>query len=106
MFDDEAEWIDSFSRKMVVKVDIPLEEVPHDEDINFWFFGVHDPDGKEIYRKDKTRSNIDQFVKNGKVFFRENIVTSRIPKTYTIWPCGKTGWKSKIVKPVPGFETH
>lgn len=105
-YDDEQSWIDSFSRKMIVRVDLPLDEVPHGDDINFWFFGVHDPEGKEIYRKDKTRINIDQFVKNGKVFFRENIITSKVPKTYTIWPCGKDGWKNKIVKPVPGFETH
>ena len=105
-FENEEEWIESFSRKMVVRVDLPLKDVPHDDDINFWFFGVHDPEGKEIYRKDKTRNNINQFVKNGKVFFRENIVTSKVPKTYTIWPCGKDGWKDKIVRPVPGFETH
>ena len=103
-FDSEEEWEDSFSRKMVVRVDLPLDQVPHDDDINFWFFGVHDPNGKEIYRKDKTRVNIDQFVKNGRVFFRENVVTASVPKTYTIWPCGKKGWKEKITREVPGFE--
>lgn len=104
-FESDSEWEDAFSRKMVVKVDLPIEQVPHDDDINFWFFGVHDTTGKEIFRKDKTRNNINQFIKNGRVFFRENIVTAKIPKTYTIWPCGKKGWKDKITKPVPGFET-
>ena len=102
-FDTDEEWLDAFATKAIVRVDIPLKDVPHGDDINFWFFGVHDAQGKEIYRKDKTRNNINQFVNNGRVFFRENIISATSPKTYMLWPCGKNGWGEKIIKPVPGF---
>ena len=104
VYSSEGEWLEAFATKAIVRVDIPLSDVEHSDDIKFWFFGVHDVDGKEIYRKDKTRNNINQFVANGRVFFRESIVSASTPKTYMIWPCGDDGWKKKVIRPVPGFE--
>ena len=104
--DSEEEWINGFTKKMIVRVDVPLNEVPHGDDVKFWFFGVHDKDGKEIYRKDKNKVNIKQFARNGRVFFREQIVTTKTPKTYLIWPFTDKGWGKKIQRPVPGFENH
>lgn len=101
----EQEWLDSFARKLVVPVNIPLSELDHDDDVNFWFFGVHDENGQEIYRKDKTKAMIPSLIKGGMVSFREQITTSRVPKSYTLWPCGSKGWKKKLVKDVPGFES-
>jgi hypothetical protein len=102
---DEEEWMRGFARKVIVRVDVPLDEVEHGDDVNFWFFGVHDENGKEIYRKDKNRNSINQFIRDRKVHFREQIVTTRVPKSYLIWPCGKDGWKDKVTRPVPGFES-
>lgn len=103
--DDEAEWLADFARKVVINVNIPLSEVEHDEKVNFWFFGVHDENGKEIYRKDKTKKTLPGVINGNFVSFREHITTSRVPKTYTIWPCAEDGWRKKTIKPVPGFES-
>lgn len=103
--DDEEEWLKSFARKVVIPVNLPLKELKHDDSVKFWFFGVHDENGKEIYRKDKTAKEIQSLIKGSMVSFRENITTSRVPKTYTIWPMGPTGWGNKVVKDVPGFES-
>lgn len=103
--DTEEEWVAGFARKMVVPVNVSLTEIEHGDDVKFWFFGIHDKDGKEIYRKDRGKNQIKKFVDNGRVFFRENIVTTQAPKTYMIWPMLEEGWGKQIVKPVPGFES-
>jgi len=102
---DESKWLDSFARKVVIPVNVPLSELEHDDKVNFWFFGVHDEDGKEIFRKDKTKKAFNNIIKGGMISFREHITTSKVPKTYTIWPCGSDGWRKKLVKDVPGFES-
>ena len=102
---NDEEWLAGFSRKMIVRVDVPLRDIDHSDKVKFWFFGVHDKQGKEIYRKDRTRAQIDNYVKNGRVFFRENLVTSQTPSTYLLWPYTADGWGEKVTRPVPGFES-
>ena len=103
--DDEEEWLADFARKVVIQVNVPLSEIEHDDKVNFWFFGVHDENGKEIYRKDKTKKTLPGVINGNFVSFREHITTSQVPKTYTIWPCAEDGWRKKTIKQVPGFES-
>ena len=100
----DEEWLDSFARKFVIQVRMPLSEIEHDDKVNFWFFGVHDSEGNEIYRKDKTKKLFPQIINKNFVSFSEHVTTSKLPKTYTIWPCATDGWRKKVIKPVPGFE--
>lgn len=98
-------WEKSLSRSNDVRVCIhksELKDMPEDvNDYDFWYVGTHDKDGKEIFRKDLTPSEIVNYLRGDWIDYRLIFMSSPddIPQTYTIWPHTKSkGWMHKIDK--------
>tara|TARA_B100001123_G_scaffold443407_1_gene589415 strand:+ start:4055 stop:5326 length:1272 start_codon:yes stop_codon:yes gene_type:complete len=100
---EEAEdaWIESFCVKNKVKINIPMSEVDHTDDIKFWFVGAHDNSNKEIYRQDLVAEKINVFAKSGTVNLDLDFMSSSRPHTWTIWPYSKSKqWLTKLTKKI------
>lgn len=97
----EEQWKDTFVRSNDIRILVHVNELGPEEDYDFWYVGCHDIDGKEIYRKDSTPSDIKGY-RNGDFYdFRLIFLGNAKPATYTVWVHSPTsGWGAKIDKPV------
>lgn len=104
VYDSEEEWKASITRSNDIRVLVSTKELKTGvDDYDFWYLGSHDENNNEIYRKDKTESEIKQLLagKPEWLDFRFIYLSNRIAKTYTVWPHSKSlGWLDKITKDV------
>ena len=75
------------------------------EDSSFWYVGVHDSSGEEIFRQDAQPSEIAEQRERaggGPVALHREFSTQRAPSTWTVFPHSATqGWLTPIVGRVP-----
>jgi hypothetical protein len=101
----EQEFEASLTRSNDIRICVHTNEIKVEnqipDDFDFWYVGAHDAEGKEIYRKDYTQPEINEYVKNEWIDRRFIFLSNHIPKTYTVWPHSKSkGWLNKITKNV------
>jgi hypothetical protein len=71
-------------------------------DFDFWYVGAHNAEGKEIFRKDLTQPDINNYLQNDFIDYRFIFLSNEKPATYTIWTHSTSkGWMFKLDKPVP-----
>lgn len=95
-------WANNLTRSNDVRVLIHKSELGEiEKDYDFWYVGAHDETGKELYRKDLTRGEILNYLRNDFIDFRLIFLHNNIPSTYTVWTHSSSkGWLTKIDKPV------
>lgn len=72
-----------------------LANVPVLDDYDFWYFGLHDKNNVEVYRKDFKES---EYLVGRKTDVDIDTMVDREPVTWTLWPVSKSqGWQQKIV---------
>jgi len=72
-------------------------------DYTFWYIGAHDTDGNELHRVDYQASQIKKYLKSENRWVDQRFIflSSKLPKTYTVWPYSESkGWMKKITKNV------
>jgi hypothetical protein len=73
------------------------EEIEYADDYSFWYFGFHDEEGQEIYRKDFTEEKDKDILLFKKLSKEVTLNVKSQPKSCTIWPYSKSrGWLSKL----------
>lgn len=102
---DEEQWKKTFVRSNDIRICFNRAELGElQPDYDFWYVGCHDVDGNEIFRKDATVSEINQYIKNEVLDFRLIFFGDIKPITYTIWThSASKGWLTKIDKPVGDY---
>lgn len=105
-YENEEKWEEGFDnntnkehQEYNIIVSWDKEEIEFAEDYEFWFFGFHNEEGKEIYRKDFTKQQNEKILNleenSTNVVFRSETA----PKKCIIWPFSKSkGWLKKIEK--------
>ena len=74
-----------------------MGKVDHPDDVKFWFLGVHNKQGKEIYRKDIPAGELSKFIRNDKFSKDVTFSTTEKPDSWTIWPYSeKKKWMKKL----------
>jgi hypothetical protein len=73
------------------------------DDYHFWYVGVHDAAGQEIYRADADRKEVASLLAGDTphAVVSRQFETDRIPATWTVWPVSDSkGWLEKVEGPV------
>ena len=95
--------------------DIPIElkrrQLPDAAwmDAHFWYVGLHDASGREIYRHDLSGEELDRLLRGNaeNLLIRRRFQSGLSPKTWTVWPVSQQqGWLDKITGPVPSTYTR
>ena len=75
---------------------ITIKDIPNRDDYDFWYFGIHDDECNELYRKDIC----DNF--DGISIYSDTLILRDIPTKYIIWPHIKSGeWLERLVYDIP-----
>jgi len=109
-YETEEEWKNSFARSNDIRICVHKNEFPKCfedgkliDDIDFCYVGAHDSGEVEIQRKDLSSNEFKRHINsdNGWIDYRFIFVSTRIPKSYTLWPHSKSrGWLGKVKKDV------
>jgi hypothetical protein len=95
-------------RDTALEIRLDPARLPPDalEDSAFWYVGVHDGAGEEIYRQDAEADEITEqrsLAGGGPITLRRFFSTQRAPSTWTVFPhTVARGWLTPIVGGVPG----
>jgi glycosyltransferase involved in cell wall biosynthesis len=93
--ENEKEWKKSFSSMFEHEISLDKNNFTQN-DYDFWAVIYHDENGQEIYRKDATESEINDYIKN-EITIRRQFLTYRKPKSWTVWAHSKSkDWLEKI----------
>jgi len=96
-------WVDNIEpiKNFSVDFDLDVSQIPDRSDYIFWYFGLHDIAGSELYRDDIKTPDGSPFSKSQ--FRCKKIINVRRPPThYIIWPYSKEkGWHDEIKINVP-----
>lgn len=102
-YENEEEWKATFARSNDIHVCVHKDALTEADDISFCFVGAHDENGDEIYRKDLTTEEYNTYLasENGFIDYRLIFLSSKIPVSYTVWPCSESkGWLDKLDFPL------
>jgi hypothetical protein len=69
------------------------------KNVEFWYVGFHDADGKELYRQDAPVEELACKTANGvrRIVIERQFRSVRTPKSWTVWPFSRTGgWLEKV----------
>jgi len=102
-YENEEDWKATFARSNDVHVCVHKDSFEAVDDITFCFVGAHDKDGEEIYRKDLSADEFNNYLKseNGFIDYRMIFLSSKRPTSYTVWPHSESkGWLEKLDFPL------
>ena len=75
-------------------------EFPADRwgDFSFWYIGVHDEHGSEIYRRDLSPNELKPLsVQQPEIELVCELQSGSVPVSWTVWPVSRTrGWLARI----------
>jgi hypothetical protein len=88
-------------RERHVAMRIDRETLPRSalEDATFWYVGVHDRDGRELYRRDASPGELQALATDarGRMTLVRDFCSERPPASWTVLPhCASTGWLEPI----------
>ena len=93
------DWADLIYNWMV-RIVLRSEDLPSEarEQTAFWYVGVHDELGNEIYRRDLTRSEVRSLAPNEpEIVLICELQSGSIPATWTVWSVGQSHqWMRRI----------
>lgn len=84
-------------------VDVSYNEVP-ETDYDFWVLSFEDKDGKELFRKDVTKEEIDYFMRKTESYIKiwRQFHTEVKPYKYILWPHSiSKGWCERMERVLP-----
>jgi len=107
-YGSEEEWKATFVRSNDIGISVHRNELKLKEhfgddqpDFDFFYVGVHDQEGKEIFRKDLQEHEIKRYLQHDWINYRFIFFDNRRAVTYTIWTHSRSkGWLTKIDKPI------
>jgi len=80
-----------------LEIDWDADEIEKADDYEFWFFGFHDEDGKEIYRNDFNKQKDPEILSFKKTNVSITFKSKKQPKSCIIWPYSKSkGWLTRL----------
>jgi hypothetical protein len=97
---DWAERIAHYSLELAIEKTRLAADV---DDYLFWYVGVHDASGHEIYREDLDRTHVQATMENASPFalIHRDFDSDREPVSWTVWPVSASrGWLGRIDGPV------
>jgi hypothetical protein len=100
-YTSEAEWEKSFLRIFKHCIDVGYDKVPH-KDYDFWCVAFKDKDGKDIYRKDADKEEIERMFNDPDKYCKvwREFNTEVTPTSWIVWPHSVSkGWQD----PITGF---
>lgn len=100
VYKTDDEWRTKCLKNYDIQVEI-RDEYENNPDVLFWFFGVHNASGDELFRRDFD-TNLLEKIRNEKI--KHELVTIRTndkPAKYIIWVYKKeTGWGQRFEVPI------
>lgn len=96
------EWLAKLSRSVDLQVRIPKEQIKQSDDYLFFYLGVHDACGNELYRKDVKEEEVASFMNSNLTHLTKQLIfnTTGVPTSIIIWPYSrKDGWLERISIP-------
>jgi glycosyltransferase involved in cell wall biosynthesis len=97
-FDNEDEWLNSFSSIFKHCIDIQYSSVP-ERDYDFWAVAFHGDNDDTIYRKDCDEREIQSFFRDPDGYCKvwREFPTLTKPKYWVVWPHSKSkGWGERL----------
>jgi hypothetical protein len=97
-FDNEDEWLNSFSSIFKHCIDIQYSSVP-EKDYDFWAVAFHGDNDDTIYRKDCDEREIQSFFRDSDGYCKiwREFPTLTKPKYWVVWPHSKSkGWGERL----------
>jgi len=97
-FENEEEWINSFSQIFKHCIDVSLSQVP-ETDYDFWVVAFHREGGETLHRKDADKNEINRLKndKDGYCKIWREFLTAEKPSYWVVWPHSESkGWCDKI----------
>ncbi len=95
----DSHWAEEIYSWMV-RIRLDSNELPADgwDDFAFWYIGVHDEYGNEIYRRDLSRVELEApSLKQPEIVLMLELQSGSIPAAWTVWPVSRSrGWLGKI----------
>lgn len=73
------------------------------KNVEFWYVGFHDADGKELYRQDAPADELARKIGKGvkRIVIERQFQSARPPKSWTVWPFSRIGgWLDKVDGPI------
>ncbi len=102
-YESEEEWKNTMIGSHDIRICFHKNELGElVDDFDFWYVGAHNAEGKEVYRKDLTQPDINNYLQHEFIDYRFIFLSNEKPVTYTIWTHSTSkGWMFKLDKPVP-----
>jgi hypothetical protein len=97
-YESEEEFQDSFLRIFKHCIDVAYKDVP-EKDYNFWVVAFHGSDGRELYRKDADKNEINKLMNDPDKYCKiwREFNTEEKPAYWVVWPHSESkGWCDKI----------
>jgi hypothetical protein len=86
-----------------IAVDVELLETAAVDDPQFWYVGIHDATGREMFRQDCDEEQLAELLAGAPatVSLVRDIESVVEPAAWVIWPCSKSkGWLEKLTGPL------
>lgn len=100
-WDDEQQWLETFSTKHRVKVKLPVKELDIPDDMKFIFVGVHSNDSTQIHRVDLTHDQFTKHVQDDQFVYNMDFMSVKQPHKYILWPFSdKNKWQKQLSKKI------
>jgi hypothetical protein len=95
----DANWAEEIY-SWLVRIRFNTSELPADgpRDFSFWYIGVHDENGHEIYRRDLSSEELESLsLQQPEIELVCELQSGSIPATWTVWPVSRSrGWLRKM----------
>jgi Glycosyltransferase (GlcNAc) len=92
------DWTTRLQEDFVATILLRRDQLPQAGDVDFWYIGLHDKAGTELFRQDMLPDSIEQLLqKDGPVRFDMNYRAACKAASWTIWPHSVSkGWLRRI----------
>ena len=92
-----------------VEIAVDPAELPDGalDDATFWYVGVHDQDGRELYRHDADRAEIEQLLRrsNRRIALLREFESQAEPDSWTVIPHSPArGWLTPLHETINGSK--
>ena len=93
----DDDWKTRRIKDFVATILLRRDKLPPLEDVDFWYVGLHDKAGAELFRQDMLPDSIEPALRRDPVRFDLNYRSASKAASWTIWPHSTSkGWLRKI----------
>ena len=93
--------------RIEIAVDIPLLPEAATKDPVLWYVGIHDSDGRELYRQDASAEDLARLLAEdrSRVRFIRQFTSEAVPTSWTVLPLSTSaGWLPPITRKIPAHD--